>query len=113
MMSVATGFALIGFELMNDSNRRGEWRAWLEESGREVIALDARQVGEFAGNALELSGSDRRALAQAARAAASLRPDQRAVIERSAALLPLAVPTIERAGGSVRCMLAGIHLARR
>ena len=25
----------------------------------------------------------------------------------------LAVPTIETAGGSVRCMLAGIHLARR
>jgi hypothetical protein len=35
------------------------------------------------------------------------------VIERSATLLPLAVPTIELAGGSVRCMLAGIHLARR
>ena len=28
-------------------------------------------------------------------------------------LLPLDVPTIELAGGSVRCMLAGIHLARR
>ncbi|WP_221622902.1 arginine deiminase-related protein, partial [Burkholderia sp. Bp9017] len=26
---------------------------------------------------------------------------------------PLDVPTIELAGGSVRCMLAGIHLARR
>jgi len=35
------------------------------------------------------------------------------VIERSATLLPLAVPTMELAGGSVRCMLAGIHLARR
>jgi hypothetical protein len=31
----------------------------------------------------------------------------------TARLLPLAVPTIEMAGGSVRCMLAGIHLARR
>jgi hypothetical protein len=27
--------------------------------------------------------------------------------------LPLEVPTIELAGGSVRCMLAGIHLAHR
>src|SRR5258708_4871234 len=35
------------------------------------------------------------------------------IIERSAQLLPLRVPTIELAGGSVRCMLAGIHLARR
>ena len=113
MMCVATEFALVGFELMNDAKRRDEVRARLEESGREVVALDATQIGEFAGNALELSGANGRVLALSARAAASLRPEQRAVIERSARLLPLAVPTIELAGGSVRCMLAGIHLARR
>jgi hypothetical protein len=113
MMCVATEFALVGFELMNDAKRRDEVRARLEESGREVIALDAARIGEFAGNALELSGANGRVLALSARAAASLRPEQRAVIERSARLLPLAVPTIELAGGSVRCMLAGIHLARR
>ena len=113
MMCVATEFALVGFDLMNDANRRAEVRARLEESGRAVIALDARQIGEFAGNALELSGKDGRVLALSARAAASLMPEQRAVIERSARLLPLEVPTIELAGGSVRCMLAGIHLARR
>jgi len=113
MMSVATEFALVGFELMNDARRRDDLRARLVESGREVIALDARQIGEFAGNALELSGANGRVLALSTRAAESLQPDQRAVIERSATLLPLAVPTIELAGGSVRCMLAGIHLARR
>lgn len=48
-----------------------------------------------------------------ARAAASLRPAQRDVIARSATIVPLHVPTLELAGGSVRCMLAGIHLARR
>jgi len=113
MMCVATEFALVGFELMTDAARRDEVRARLEESGRRVSALDARQIGEFAGNALELSGSGGRVLALSARAAASLQPEQRALIERSARLLPLSVPTIELAGGSVRCMLAGIHLARR
>ena len=34
-------------------------------------------------------------------------------IEATARLLPLDIPTIEIAGGSVRCMLAGIHLSRR
>ena len=34
-------------------------------------------------------------------------------IESSARLVPLSVPTIEMAGGSVRCMLAGIHLSKR
>ena len=113
MMCVATEFALVGFEPMTDAARRDEVRARLEESGRRVIALDARQIGEFAGNALELSGTGGRVLALSARAAASLLPEQRALIERSARLLPLSVPTIELAGGSVRCMLAGIHLARR
>jgi hypothetical protein len=113
MMCVATEFALVGFDLIDDPKRRAEVRARLEESGRTVIALDAPQIGEFAGNAIELSGRDGRVLALSARACASLTPEQRATIERSARLLPLAVPTIELAGGSVRCMLAGVHLARR
>jgi hypothetical protein len=113
LMCVATEFALVGLGLIADPQRRGEVRARLEEAGREVIALDARQVGESAGNALELSGAGGRVLAMSARAAASLTPDQRRVIERSAQIVPLTVPTIEMAAGSVRCMLAGIHLARR
>ena len=113
LMCVATEFAMVGFDLITDPKRRDEVRARLEESGREVIALDARQIGEFAGNALELSGSQGRLLAMSARAAASLSKPQRQVIDRSARVLPLSVPTIELAGGSVRCMLAGIHLARR
>jgi hypothetical protein len=52
-------------------------------------------------------------LALSRRALGCLTQRQRRLIERSAQLLPLDVPTIELAGGSVRCMLAGIHLARR
>lgn len=113
LMCVASRFALVGFELIPSPERRAQLRARLELSGREVIALDNRQIGEFAGNALELSGSRGPLLALSARAEASLGPAQRAAIERSAQLLPLAVPAIEMAGGSVRCMLAGIHLAPR
>ena len=113
LMCVASRFALVGFELIPSPERRAELRARLEQSGREVIALDNRQIGEFAGNALELSGRRGPLLALSTRAEASLSPAQRAVIERSARLLPLAVPTIEMAGGSVRCMLAGIHLTPR
>lgn len=114
MLCVGTDFALGGFHLIADPQRREAVRARLRESGREVIELDARQIGEFAGNALELTGhGNRRLLALSERAAASLTAAQKTVIERSATLLPLRVPTIELAGGSVRCMLAGIHLAPR
>lgn len=113
MLCVGTAFALGGFHMITDPKRREAVQARLRETGRELVELDARQIGEFAGNALELSGTQGRVLALSARAAASLSTAQKAVIERSASLLPLAVPTIEQAGGSVRCMLAGIHLAPR
>lgn len=109
LMCVAT----VGFELMNVPSRAAEVCARLAATGREVLALSADQIAHFAGNALELSTPTGRVLALSTRAAAALTPEQVAVIERSARLVPLAVPTIEMAGGSVRCMLAGIHLSLR
>jgi hypothetical protein len=113
LMCVATEFAMAGFELIPDARRAAEVRTRLEESGREVLTLDASQISEFAGNAIELSGRDGRLLALSQRAFDSLTTRQKAVIQRSARLVPLAVPTVEMAGGSVRCMIAGIHLAPR
>lgn len=113
LMCVATEFALVGFDLFTDPARAFEVRTRLEESGRTVIALTNQQIAEFAGNALELSGHDGRILAMSARAAASLTADQKAQIQPSARIVALDVPTIEMAGGSVRCMLAGVHLASR
>ena len=113
LMCVATDYALVCLDAMTDSKRRAVVAARLGESGREVIALTRGQLHEFAGNALELTGTEGRVLALSARAAAALGDDQRAVIERSARLLPVPVPTIELAGGSVRCMIAGVHLAPR
>ena len=113
IMCIASEFALVALEMIPDALRRDEIAHRLRQSGREVIALSEGQIGEFAGNALELSTANGRILAMSSRAAASLLPEQIGLIEASAKILPLAVPTIELAGGSVRCMLAGIHLARR
>ncbi|MEY8802925.1 citrulline utilization hydrolase CtlX [Leisingera sp. XS_AS12] len=112
LMGIGTEYALICLSMLPDTQRRAEVAARLEETGREVIDLTPEQIAAFAGNALELTGR-RRLLALSARAVEALRPDQIAVIERSAELLPLSIPTIETAGGSVRCMLAGIHLSPR
>jgi len=113
MMSVATEFALVGSDLILDPGRRDEIHRRLAETGRTVIALENEQIASFAGNALELTGRDGRVLALSRRALECLTQRQRRLIERSAQLLPLDVPIIEMAGGSVRCMLAGVHLARR
>ncbi|MGB0507865.1 MAG: citrulline utilization hydrolase CtlX [Pikeienuella sp.] len=113
MMAVGVDFALICLDMIKDTARRAEVAARLAESGRDVIDLSMEQINEFAGNALELSGTDGRILALSARANAALTDDQRVRIEKTATLAPLHIPTIETAGGSVRCMIAGVHLSRR
>ncbi len=113
LMCIATEFTLAGLDLIPDPTRRADVERRLLESGRTLVRLSARQIGEFAGNAIELATPGGRVLALSQRALAALDAAQIAAIERSARLLPLSVPTIELAGGSVRCMLAGIHLAAR
>jgi hypothetical protein len=113
LMCIGTDFAMAGFDMITHPQRRQEVRERLEETGRELIELSPAQIADFAGNALELQGQQGRVLALSARALCALTPGQIATIERSASLLPLHVPTIELAGGSVRCMLAGIHLKAR
>jgi hypothetical protein len=113
LMAVGTDFAMVGLDMIVDPVRREIVSERLSESGRDVIALSAHQINEFAGNAIELWGKDGTLLALSSRALASLDADQRARIEAHAKLLPLSIPTIETAGGSVRCMIAGLHLSRR
>ncbi len=78
-----------------------------------MVELTSDQLDEFAGNTIELTGADGPVLVLSARAHASLTPRQLAVLRAHVDLLPIEVPTIELAGGSVRCMIAGIHLAPR
>lgn len=113
LMCIGTDFALIGLDMIADRNRRDEIANRLAQPGREIVPLTADQINNFAGNALELQGRDGRVLALSQRAFDSLTAKQKAILEASVTLLPLAVPTIELAGGSVRCMLAGIHLQPR
>jgi hypothetical protein len=113
MMSVAGEYALVGLDLLPSAAERGELVDRLTAGGRTVVPLTAAQVADFAGNAIEVHGDDGPVLALSARALASLTASQLRVVEASARLLPVAVPTVELAGGSVRCMIAGVHLEPR
>jgi hypothetical protein len=113
LMCIGTDFAMVGFDLIKDKARRDEIHARLQGMGRDVIELDNHQIDEFAGNAIELFTGKKRILAMSSRAVAALRPEQKTIIEKSTEIISLSVPTIELAGGSIRCMLAGIHLTRR
>lgn len=113
LMCIGTRFALIGDRLITDPDRRREVLERLAAPGREVIELSEAQIAGFAGNAIELTGSEGPLLAVSQTAYDVLTPEQRDRIARHAKLVPLSIPTIEMAGGSVRCTIAGVHLARR
>jgi hypothetical protein len=112
LMCIGTEFAIIGLSAITDPSRRAQVRRRIEETGRTIIDLTPAQVREFAGNAIELTGSGGRLLAISSRAIKALSPNQLSIIEASATPLATDVPTIELAGGSVRCLIAGVHLAR-
>jgi hypothetical protein len=113
MMCIASQFALLGADLITDAQRRQAVENRLTGSGRELVLLSTEQIAAFAGNAIELTASHGSVLAMSSKGVNSLSVAQRKTIEKYASILPLAVPTIELAGGSVRCMLAGVHLMRR
>ncbi|GAB3519636.1 arginine deiminase-related protein [Arthrobacter monumenti] len=113
MMCISTAFAMVGLEMIRSKARRREVVGRLMDSGRTVIDLSHHQIREFAGNAIELQGPHGRYLALSHRALRSLTSNQKEIIQSSCTLLTVDVPTIELAGGSVRCMIAGIHLSPR
>ena len=112
-MCIGSDFVMAGFDMMSDDKRRTEIIQRFESAGKRVIYLTEKQINAFCGNALELQGSSGRILALSTTAHAALTLEQIARLEQSVKLVPLNVSAIELAGGSIRCMLAGIHLSKR
>lgn len=118
MACIGTDVALVALELIRDDHRREQVRERLTVNGRRLVELTEEQVREFAGNAVELCGRTpegrrRHVMAMSGRARRSLTEEQVALIEESCEIVAVDIPTIELAGGSVRCMIAGVHLDRR
>jgi hypothetical protein len=114
LMSVGTRFAAVCVDCIEPARRDTVVRM-LENSGHEVIALSYGQMESFAGNMLELQTPHGLVVAMSEAARTSLSAEQCARIEAlSGPIVSAAIPTIERhGGGSVRCMLAEIHLPKK
>lgn len=114
LMSVGTRFAAICSECVEPA-RRAAVLDMLRSGGRVVLELSFAQMNQFAGNMLELStGSGGTVVAMSQAAHDSLTAEQRAMLANAAGpIVSSAIPTIERlGGGSVRCMIAEVHLPR-
>jgi len=113
LMCIGSDFVMAGFDMIKDQVRRSEIIQRFENAGKRIVYLSEQQINAFCGNALELHGTNGRILALSTKAYSALTQEQIATLEQSVKLVPLDVSAIELAGGSVRCMLAGIHLSRR
>ena len=114
LLSLGTRFAMLCLDIVNPAQRQA-LVADIEAGGREIIQVGYEQLRSFACNVIELRSSTGQPLvALSAAAKACLRSDQLAALEGlGGELVDGAIPTIEAVGGgSLRCMIADIHLPR-
>lgn len=115
MMCLGETFAVICADCIDDKQERKMVLDNLREDGKEIILITEDQVNNFAGNMLEVRGSDdRRYLVMSQSANKSLTPAQIAQLEKHATILSSSLDTIEACGGgSARCMMAEIFLPKQ
>jgi hypothetical protein len=115
LMCIGTRFAAICSACIREDERAAVIDA-LRTTGHTIVDLSMEQLGAFAGNMLELrSARSGHVVAMSSRALDSLSSQQRELIEQQGGpIVTAAIPTIETlGGGSVRCMLAEVHLERK
>jgi len=112
LMNVGEALAVICAEAIPKEEQREAVQKSLRDTGHEVISLSFEQMDAFAGNMLELrSESGERVIAMSEQARNSLDETQLQIIGANARIISAPIESIESsAGGSVRCMLAEIHL---
>jgi len=112
LMNIGETIAVICDESIVREDQRAAVLERLRETGHEIVTLTYDQLDAFAGNMLELrSASGQRLIAMSKQAYDSLADSQLATLSANAEILSAPIEAIESsAGGSVRCMLAEIHL---
>ncbi|GGK46833.1 MULTISPECIES: citrulline utilization hydrolase CtlX [Flavobacteriaceae] len=112
MMALAEKFAIICLESIDDKKERKNVLKHLKEDGKEVIAITEAQVNNFAGNMLQVLGSNNtKFLIMSNAAYNSLTKVQMDKIKKYCKIIHSSLDTIEACGGgSARCMMAEVFL---
>jgi len=114
MMCLAETFAVICLESIDDKKERKNVLKHLKEDGKKIIEISEDQVNHFAGNMLQVRGTDDElflVLSQAAHN--SLNQSQLSQIQNHCKIISSPLDTIEACGGgSARCMMAEIFLPK-
>lgn len=114
LMNIGEELAVICEAAIPREDQRSAVLQRLSDSSHDVLSLSYDQLDAFAGNMLELrSTGGTRVIAMSQQAYDSLSDEQIQRLRRNGDVLTATIDNIEgSAGGSVRCMLAEIHLPR-
>ena len=114
MMCLAENFAVICLDAIDDKKERKNVVKHLRQDGKEIISITEAQMHNFAGNMLQLKGTnDQRYLVMSEAAHKSLTSTQIANIEKHCPIISSSLETIETCGGgSARCMMAEVFLPK-
>ncbi|WP_163401228.1 citrulline utilization hydrolase CtlX [Flavobacterium fluviatile] len=114
MMSIGETFAVICADSIDDKKERKMVLESLRADKKEIILITEDQVNNFAGNMLEVRGTnDKKYVVMSASAYQSLTEKQIKQLESHAEILSSSLDTIEACGGgSARCMMAEVFLPR-
>jgi len=115
MMCIGDTFAVICADCIDDKKERKMVLDSLRSDEKDIILITEDQVNNFAGNMLEVKGSDgKRYLVMSSSAYQVLTKKQIAQIEQHVTILHSSLDTIEACGGgSARCMMAEVFLPKR
>jgi len=114
MMCIANDLAILCAASIDDKEERKAVIESLHETGKEVIEISEEQKHHFAGNMLQVNGTDgKQYLVMSAAAHQSLNEEQIKRIEKYCEILSSSLDTIEAlGGGSARCMMAEVFLPK-
>ncbi len=114
MMCLAETFAVICLDSIDDKKERKNVLKHLKEDGKKIIEISEDQVNNFAGNMLQVRGTDDELFLVMSQAAHnSLNQSQLSQIQNHCEIISSPLDTIEACGGgSARCMMAEIFLPR-
>ncbi|MFW7526286.1 citrulline utilization hydrolase CtlX [Vibrio ostreicida] len=113
MMAIGEKFCVICDQVIPEFERRFVLKSLAKS--KQVISISLDQMNQFCGNILELENRDgEKVIAMSQSAYDAFSPLQLSQLSGHGQLLPFNVKTIESiGGGSVRCMLGEVFLARR
>jgi len=113
MMCLAENFCIICLDTIDDSKEKKNVVQHLKSNGKEVIAISESQMHQFAGNMLQVQGTDNKYLVMSSAAHNSLTDSQIKSIEKHCEILSSGLTTVETCGGgSARCMMAEVFLPK-